>query len=71
MLSREAVKRFYQAHQNPSTTCRKDGGAEDAEVAKCLRTVGVYPGKSVDEHNRERFHHLSFKAHFLDQSKTG
>ena len=23
---------------------------------ECLRTVGVYLGKSVDEHNRERFH---------------
>ncbi len=43
----------------------KDGGTEDVEIAKCLRTVGVYPGKSLDEHNRERFHHLSFVNHFL------
>ncbi len=64
MLSHEAVERFYQAHQEPNTTCVKDGGSEDVEVANCLRTVGVYPGKSVDEHNRERFHALSFSNHF-------
>ena len=45
----------------------KDGGPEDVEIAKCLRTVGVYPGKSVDENNHERFHHLSFKDHFHGQ----
>ena len=53
--------------QNPNTTCVKDGGPEDVEIAKCLRNVGVYPEKSVDEHNRERFHHLSFKDHFRKQ----
>jgi hypothetical protein len=58
------VKRFYQAHQEPNTTCVKDGGAEDIEIAKCLRTKGVYPGKSIDKNNRERFHHLSFASHF-------
>ena len=59
------MKRFYQAHQNPNTTCVKDGGSEDVEIAGCLRTVGVYPGKSIDEHNRERFHVLGFTNHFL------
>jgi hypothetical protein len=64
-LSREAVKRFYQEHQKPNTTCLKDGGDEDVEIAKCLRKTGVYPGKSVDKYNRERFHVHSFLVHFL------
>ncbi len=67
VLSREALTRFYQAHKEPNTTCLKDGGAEDVEIAKCLRTKGVYPGKSVDKYNRERFHHLSFTSHFRGQ----
>ena len=33
-------------------------------MAKCLRTKGVYPGKSVDEQNRELFHPLPFISHF-------
>ena len=65
VLSREALKRFYQAHKNPNTTCVKDGGAEDVEIAKCLRTQGVYPGKSIDKYNRERFHPAAFTSHFI------
>ncbi len=63
-LSREAVRRFYQAHKDPSSKCQKDGGSEDVEIAKCLRTKGVYPGKSLDQQNRELFHPLSFAHHF-------
>ncbi len=65
VLGREAVKRFYQEHQKPNTTCAKDDGSEDVEIAKCLRIVGVYPGKSTDIYNRERFHTLSFSDHYL------
>ncbi len=64
MLSKEALRRFYEAHQAPNTTCLKDGGGEDVEIAKCLRTKGVYPGKSLDKYNRERFHPLTFIDHF-------
>lgn len=64
VLSREALRRFYQAHQNPKLRCRKDGGNEDVEVARCLRKVGVYPGKSLDKQNRELFHPLPFDSHF-------
>ena len=64
VLSRESLRRFYEAHQDPKSGCRKDGGAEDAEVAKCLRTKGVYPGRSLDAQNRELFHPLSFYDHF-------
>ncbi len=70
VLSREAVKRFYQAHQNPNTTCAKDGGSEDVEIANCLRTVDVYPGKSIDNNNRERFHPNSFFDHYIGPVPT-
>ena len=64
MLSKESLRRFYTAHNNPNSSCRKDGGAEDVEVAKCLRNEGVYPGKSLDDQNRELFHPLPFHDHF-------
>ncbi len=64
VLSRESLRRFYQAHKDPTSDCRKDGGSEDVEIAKCLRTLGVYPGKSLDKQNRELFHPLPFGAHF-------
>ena len=59
------MKRFYQAHHKPNTTCLNDGGAEDAEIARCLRNTGVYPGSSIDSNNRERFHPLSFTDHLF------
>jgi len=64
VLSRESLRRFYEGHKDPTSDCRKDGGSEDVEVAKCLRTQGVYPGKSLDKQNRELFHPLPFADHF-------
>ena len=64
MLSRESLRRFHDAHQDSQSACVKDGGDEDLEVANCLRTKGVRPGKSVDAQNRELFHPLPFIAHF-------
>ncbi len=69
MLSQESLRRFYQAHQTPNTTCRKDGGSEDVEIAACLRTRGVYPGKSIDKYNRETFHPLPFIDQFRSKSQ--
>ena len=37
-------------------------GTEDVNVAECLRRLGVYPEKSIDDEGRERFHSLSIKA---------
>lgn len=65
MLSREAVKRFYQESGKANSTCQLRNGMEDVEIAKCLRITGVYMGKSVDEQNRERFHAVSFFDHFI------
>jgi glycoprotein-N-acetylgalactosamine 3-beta-galactosyltransferase len=64
VLSRESLNRFYDAHQDPTSKCRKDGGSEDIEIAQCLRRRGVYPGKSLDKENRELFHPLNFADHF-------
>ena len=64
MLGRESLRRFYQAHQETNTTCVKDGGAEDVEIAKCLRSKNVYPGKAIDKYNRELFHSLTFNGQF-------
>jgi len=63
-LSQESLRRFYEAYQAPNTTCHKDGRGEDFEIARCLRTKGVYSGKSLDKYNRERFHPLKFIDHF-------
>ncbi|CAF4004772.1 unnamed protein product, partial [Adineta steineri] len=67
VLSRESLRRFYQAHRDSKSTCRKDGGSEDVEIAKCLRSKGVYPGKSLDKQNRELFHPLPYISHFRGQ----
>ena len=65
VLSRESLKRFHEAHNDPNSKCRKDGGSEDVQIAICLRTKDVYPGKSLDKQNRELFHPLPFASHFL------
>ncbi len=64
VLSQESLRRFYDAHKDPKSECRKDGGSEDVEIALCLRTKGVYPGKSLDKQNRELFHPLPLADHF-------
>ncbi|CAF1164261.1 unnamed protein product [Adineta steineri] len=64
VLSRESLRRFYEADKQPNSTCRADGGSEDVEIAKCLRTKDVYPGKSLDKQNRELFHPLPYISHF-------
>lgn len=66
VLSREALRRFYQAHHENNSTCLVDGGrGEDVEIADCLRKKNVYPGKSIDHLHRERFHPLPFSSHYL------
>lgn len=64
VLSRESLRRFKQAHDDPNSNCRRDGGNEDVEIAKCLRTKGVFPGTARDDKNRELFHPLPFTYHF-------
>lgn len=64
VLSREALRRFYDAHQPPFPLCSNDGGSEDVEIARCLRKQGVFPGVALDPHRRDLFHPLPFSHHF-------
>ena len=38
---------------------------KDVDVARCLRRLGVYPNKSIDNMGRERFHCLDVGYHYL------
>ncbi|CAF0840863.1 unnamed protein product [Didymodactylos carnosus] len=49
VLSKESLRRFYEANMQPNSVCRKDGGSEDVEIANCLRSQGVYPGVALDK----------------------
>ena len=64
VLSRESLRRFSRAHRHGNAVCREDGGSEDVEIARCLRGLGVIPGRSLDAHGRELFHPLPFSHHF-------
>ena len=64
LLSREALHRFG-SNLNKNFTFCKNTGTEDVDVGKCLRELGVYPNKSVDELGRERFHPLNINAHYF------
>jgi glycoprotein-N-acetylgalactosamine 3-beta-galactosyltransferase len=63
VLSREALHRIGSKLHENYTFC-PNTGTEDKDVAKCLRKLGVYPNKSIDEMGRERFHPLSMMAHY-------
>ncbi|CAF4182190.1 unnamed protein product [Rotaria sordida] len=65
VLSREALRRFYLSNNDSKSQCQEDGGSEDIEIAKCLRSVGVLLGKSIDQHKHERFHPLNLNDHFF------
>jgi glycoprotein-N-acetylgalactosamine 3-beta-galactosyltransferase len=63
VLSREAIKRLQIKLENEYETCQNTG-TEDVDVARCLRKVGVFPNKSIDEQGRERFHPLNLLGHY-------
>lgn len=65
VLSKEALRRFVEVAIPDEKLCRKDpGGAEDAEMGKCMENVNVFAGDSRDAELRGRFfpfvpqHHL-------------
>lgn len=64
VLSKEALRRLYYAYKSRHSLCKNDGGDEDVEIARCLRTVDVYPGESLDNEGREMFHPETFTRHF-------
>ena len=64
LLSRETLHRLGSSLNKNITFC-KNTGVEDLDVGRCLRGLGVYPNKSIDELGRERFHSLSIRSHYF------
>ena len=64
VLSKEALNRLQAKLYENYAFCRNTG-VEDTDVGTCLRLLGVYPDKSIDDEGRERFHTLSLTAHLL------
>ncbi len=64
VLSNEALRRVGSKLVEDYKFC-PNSGVEDVDVAKCLRKVSVYPGKSIDEMGRERFHPFDVGTHLM------
>ena len=58
LLSHNALERLGNRLSKDSTFC-ENTGVEDIDINKCLRRLGVKPGRSIDEKGRERFHPLN------------
>jgi glycoprotein-N-acetylgalactosamine 3-beta-galactosyltransferase len=63
VLSREVFTRLGKKLVENNSFC-DNNGVEDQDVARCLRKLDVYMGKSVDDELRERFHPFDVKFHF-------
>jgi glycoprotein-N-acetylgalactosamine 3-beta-galactosyltransferase len=63
LLSRNAFLRLGIELSKDEPICNNTG-IEDVDVAKCLRQLNVYPNKSLDEMNRERFNMFSIDDYF-------
>ena len=70
VFSNEAFKRIGLKLATNFTFC-SDSGIEDVDIANCLRKLGVYPGKSIDDEGRERFHPFNIKNHVQGRYPSG
>ena len=61
ILSKEALQRFGADFSKKESHCINSNNTsfEDVDVALCLRDLGVFPGKTIDEYGSERFHAFS------------
>ena len=64
VLSKAALRVFAERGSN-KTICRQDGGAEDAEIGKCLSKLGILAGDSTDRLGRSRFHCFNAETHLF------
>lgn len=64
ILSKETLKRLATTGQDPKF-CRQDGGAEDAELGKCMQNLGVKTANSTDALGRSRFHCFDPETHLM------
>lgn len=64
VLSKEAFLRFGRKLNSGDKDCYDYVNAEDMDVGFCLRKVGVYPNKSLDDEGKERFHIFNHKDHY-------
>ncbi|XP_074649146.1 uncharacterized protein LOC141904456 [Tubulanus polymorphus] len=62
VLSNEALRRLVEDGQK-NDKCAKDFGAEDVAMGKCMQTLGVKLGLSIDTLGREAFHPFSPATH--------
>jgi hypothetical protein len=63
VMSRESFARIGKALNENYKYCA-NSGVEDIDTARCFRKLKVYPGRSVDDLGRERFHPLDFDHHY-------
>ena len=63
VLSKESLRRLATRGVGNGRLCRQQGGAEDAEVGKCLQRLGVKIRPSVDRLGRSRFHCFGPETH--------
>ncbi|XP_061182117.1 glycoprotein-N-acetylgalactosamine 3-beta-galactosyltransferase 1-like [Saccostrea echinata] len=63
ILSRNALEKFVTEGLSDSAKCRQDGGAEDAEIGKCMQHLGIKAGDSLDIYGKETFHPFNPSAH--------
>ena len=62
VISKEALRRFGKVKTGTSF-CKKDGGSEDVEFARCMEYLGVKTGSSIDAKGNSRFHCFDTLTH--------
>ncbi|XP_053660488.1 glycoprotein-N-acetylgalactosamine 3-beta-galactosyltransferase 1-like [Anopheles marshallii] len=66
VLSREAVRRFYEQSLQDEEHCSAALQTEDLEMGKCMESVNVTAGDSRDDYGRKRFLPLDPVLHLTD-----
>lgn len=66
VMSKTALKKFVTEALPDKHKCRPDDkGEEDYELGFCMHNVGVYPGDSRDQFQRERFNPFPPETHLF------